>query len=284
MVYGLRGSVAIAMVLAASVAHGSNQWILGSNYGTITPGVIVNAYANTGGIDNDTNIANNASLQTIETALWNNGYGGVKNQDAPGTSAGTHNVNGTGTCEGRISNNRWRSSKCDAVEGTSPEHAIDNNQRYDMVLLSFAAPVRLEQVKLGWMQNDSDITVMAFDKNRTFSSLIGNTFGNLLSSGWQAVGNYFNVGTTNAVTVNGTGIASSYWLIGAYNPLAYYGTTTNSVTPTGDQGFDYVKLASVWTSPDTRIDPPSGVPEPGSLALLSVALGAAIGLRRRSSS
>ncbi|MBK8120481.1 MAG: PEP-CTERM sorting domain-containing protein [Sulfuritalea sp.] len=86
-------------------------------------------------------------------------------------------------------------------------------------------------------------------------------------------------GTNNAI--NTANVYSSYWLIGAYNPLA---GTDNGFTATG---IDYVKLASVTgvvcvggTGPNCGT-PPSQVPEPGSLALVGFALMGMVGLRKR---
>lgn len=245
----LCGAVALAMAGQVSAA---TEWTLASNYGPISSGVTVSAYSNTGGNNTAANAANNAALQTIQAATWNNSWGGIYNAD--NCSSGSY---------------------CDSDETISPEHSIDNNQRYDMALLSFSSAVKLTNVKLGWASGDSDITVMAYTSNTPFeigTNLTGKTYDQLVGAGWTAVGNYADVGTASPVTVNAGNHVSSYWLIGAYNPLA--GGVSGGSSP-WSVGNDNVKLASVTGEPGNR------VPEPGSLALFGIALLGMLTLRKR---
>lgn len=158
-------------------------------------------------------------------------------------------------------------SGSDAGEGASPEHAVDNNGRYEMVLLSFSQAVKLTAVKAGWASGtDSDITVMAYNGPGTGSgSLNGNTWAGIAGA-WTSIGNYANVGT-NTTAVNAGNTSSSYWLIGAYNNLLI-----NSGWSTGN---DYVKLASVTTTSGGQ------VPLPGTLALLGLGLLGMVSMRQR---
>jgi len=157
-------------------------------------------------------------------------------------------------------------STCDVgdMASNAPEHAIDNEQRKEMVLVSFNAKVNLTGVTFGWIGSDSDYTILAYTGASAPSTLAGQTWG-ALQSGWTAIGNYANATTSSTPRATGTSVFSSYWLIGAYNTLA--GGTTSGMAP----GNDYLKLKSVAGTVDTRT-PPQGVPEPGSLALIGLAL------------
>lgn len=276
---------AVALAMAGHVAADTSWTVSSSTPANISSGVTVAAYSNTGGTNGSANALNNAASQTIQTATWNPTYGGIANADA--CTSGSY---------------------CDYNEGISPEHAIDNNQRYDMALLDFSATgsVNLKTLKLGWAQYDSDVTVMAYTGAAPFSTankLIGATYAQLIGLGWQTIGNYANVGTANNLDLTGAntqtlsaGKYSSYWLVGAYNPLAA-GTTVylassstngSGTDPTGSSlgvGNDNIKLASVGgivctggTGPNCT---PGKVPEPGSLALVGFALMGMMGLRKR---
>uniref|UniRef100_Q47EP1 Ice-binding protein C-terminal domain-containing protein n=1 Tax=Dechloromonas aromatica (strain RCB) TaxID=159087 RepID=Q47EP1_DECAR len=239
-------------------------------------GVTISGVANTGGIDTSASSANNGATQTIRDATWvgqtNMGttaspvyYGGITNADA--CSSGSY---------------------CDLNEGVNPEHAIDNEQRYDMALLNFGASVvKLTSVGLSWISGDSDLTVLAFTGTGTFNvdtMLKGLTYDKLTANGWTVVANTNGTSSTYTQSFNTAGnIASSYWLIGAFNPLVASATGTN----TG--GFDYVKLSTVSgtvcaagsTAGTAGCGSTNKAPEPGSLALMGVGLIGLLRLRKR---
>jgi hypothetical protein len=159
-----------------------------------------------------------------------------------------------------------------------------------MALVDFGGTtkVTLESVTVGYWDTDADITVMAYSGTGA-PTLAGKTWGDLqlVGSGWTTVGNYGNIGT-GAETVNtgiktgGVAVSSSYWLIGAYNPLASnisanVGTASIGTGKTGEL-YDYIKLASVA---GTVVKSQGDAPEPGTLALFGAALLGMIGLRRR---
>lgn len=260
----------------------------------------IQAYANTGTVgvaDTSTNTVNNAASQTIATAAWvgqtNQAvppnppvyYGGVTNADKCGSGA------------------------CDTTEGASPEHAIDNNQRYEMVMLNFASNVNLASLLLSWYQFDGDFTVMAYTGSSTngilkqsekggATGIVGNVFSSSMS-GWTVVGSYDIADTLSTTAVTNTSKAfantvySSSWLIGAYNPLVGGPKEANvDMGPlsgtgvganTSNNGYDYIKLASVsgtLCSGNTQCGQSGNVPEPGSLALLGLGLMGVIRMRK----
>ena len=235
-------------LLAAGQVSASTTWTLNNTKGT---GVTVSAYSNTGGADNT----------TLEKGTWAN-Y-----KDGSGKYLGLG-----------ITNNDAYSG--DTNEGKSPEHSIDNEQRYDMALLTFSELVKLTDLKLGWTTNDSDVTVMAY-KGSGKPTLIGKTFSELVGLGWDSIGNYSDVGTTTK-SINDKGVFSSYWLIGAYNPLANPGG--GEVTVNGEKTYDYIKLASVsgCSAKELGCTPPSNdAPEPGSMALFGLGLLGLVYQRKR---
>lgn len=168
------------------------------------PTVSANSWANTVG-------AANTALETGYLASWSRGLGMYNRDYANGTDANEH---------------------------SSPEHAIDNNGRFEMVLLSFSQMVELQSMRIGWKGADSDMSVLAYT-GIGLPSIASNTWAGLLSSGWSIVGNYANVGTNVNYNINSAHIASRYWLVGAYNNAFGTGSGLNV-------GNDYIKLSAVF--------------------------------------
>ena len=109
---------ASVLVVLSGQAWSGQEWSVATDYAAISSGVTTAGVSNTGaGLSDDTALssANNGALQTIASATWVNSYGGIYNAD--GCTAGAY---------------------CDLndLAPNAPEHAIDNNQRYDMALLS----------------------------------------------------------------------------------------------------------------------------------------------------
>lgn len=153
----------------------------------------------------------------------------------------------------------------------SPNHSVDSFRSggdtdgdFDMLLLTFDEAVTLTGIDLGWAldgttTNRADISILAWDGTGS-AALGGRTWANVLSN-YDSVGNYSNVGL-NYYAVSTT-VASTKWLIGAYNPV--FGGTLD-----GDA--DGFKLSQVTTS-NTPDDPdPPEVPVPGTVALLLAGL------------
>lgn len=216
------------------------------------PSVTATAYANTVGS------GSNTDLYTLETGYMSvySGSGlGIKNRDAcslPGAAA-----------------------NCDVNEGVSPEHAIDNNERYEMVLLNFSTASKLTNLSIGWKGADSDMTVLAYtgtgacaSTHTCSSSLTGKKYSDLTNFGWSLIGHYGDVAVSALTGVNGGNISSSYWLVGAFNPLVNGSTL-------GWQGNDAIKLKSI------AAEVPAKVPEPASLLLVGLGLAAASRFSRR---
>jgi len=174
----------------------------------------------------------------------------------------------------------------EGLSASSPQHAMDNDGRQDLLLMKFDSSIALQQFKLGWYSTDSDITVLAYTGNGdAVASLTSSTEDNLLSSGWSLVGNFADNGY-NTINFNGGSgaISSSYWIVSAFSKFG------NS-TPGWSDANDYVKLQMVAgnftctnsNSPDCSPGGGGGgqVSEPGSVALAGLALAGVFGVRRR---
>jgi hypothetical protein len=189
----------------------------------------------------------NVALDTAYLGVYSGGGLGVTNKDGTAST----------TCSGDL----------DCAEGTPtntapPEHAVDNNQRYDAVLFTFTQAVTLSQVALGYHPVDSDITVLAYAGTGA-PTLAGQTFSALTSQSWKLVGNYADL--NDSATVNYQGYASSYWIVAAYDPAFSTCTkaTSNATSTACTDGNDYEKILSVAGTPRYAS-------EPNTLLLLSL--------------
>lgn len=168
-------------------------------------------------------------------------------------------------------------------ESTSPNHALDNRDRYESLLLNFGpSEVRLDTVSIGWStdrKERSDFFLLAYTGSAPFSgSLSNSSYGSLLSSGWTLIGNYAGTAVPGLNPINyGTAasVHSSFWLIGAGS------IGSNGMPGVGPNNYyDYIKIASVSGVIQTST-PPAAVPEPGSLVLAGLGLLGLVSTRRR---
>jgi hypothetical protein len=222
---------------------------------TPAPSVTATGWANTGN-------GNNTTLQQAYLPLWGSNGLGVENQDRPG---------GPGDNGDDTENN-----------GTNGEHAIDNEDRKDAVLLSFNTPVMLTDIEINWKRSGygSDMTVLAFTGGDLAScggaGIAGQTYAALTNCGWNFVRQIANAPVGSFQTINNASVYSQYWLVSTHISDIATGSATNvqSIgTPNGST--DHVKLLAV------RGDPGQRVPEPGTLGLLGIAALGFWRLRRK---
>lgn len=257
----LNGMLVVAGLMAMAPAMAATTWTFSdksegsSNGNTLTysssgMNVTASAWADTSnGSDGSNTVLNTAHLGSYGGGL------GVRNRD----------------------NSNYRG---DPGENSSPEHAMDNENRFDSILLKFDEAVSISSIGNGYYPNDSDMSILAYIGTSPSPTLLGKTYAGLVIDGWTHIGDLSDVRSGKSVS---TSIYSSYWLIGAYNPVF-------DSSKTWTTGNDYMKLKTVVASVCMAGgasggvcggQPGTGVSEPGSLALAGLGLLGVIGLRRR---
>lgn len=168
-------------------------------------------------------------------------------------------------------------------ESTSnPQHTVDNSGNTEAFLINFGSQnFALNELSLGYIYNDADVSILRYT-GTTAPTLSASNVSNLKNTtGWEFVGNYGNLSTATPLTFNNTGTVktASWWLVSAYNS-AYSGLAPSGNLSNSD---DYFKLsgfgASIVTPPPA---PNTSVPEPGTFALLGVAVLGFAAARRKS--
>lgn len=152
------------------------------------------------------------------------------------------------------------------------EHALDNNGTggADALLLHFLnGPEAITRVTIGWSGTDADFQLLRWT-GAAAPTLAGSTVSGALAAGWQlvaAVNGAANIGEPDAhYAVNGGRVASSHWLLSAYNPAlgALPGFTADATA-------DRFKVRGVTVT----------TPEPSTYALMAAGVAALAAAARR---
>jgi len=145
----------------------------------------------------------------------------------------------------------------------SPQHAVDNSGKDELIVFESSDPSYLfTGFQIGWKENDADIRAW-----------IG---GNALGAGYDFFGEKFS-------TLAGLGFTAFDFLDVPINTTQSFGTNGMAgrylilaVAPHNlgdyDSNLDYFKISQISGADPSDPEPPVSVPEPGTLALLGIAL------------
>lgn len=168
--------------------------------------------------------------------------------------------------------NDHEAAQINGETSTSPDHAIDNdNGNVDFLVLQFSKPVNLASINLGWISNDSDVTIRWGNAPGAWNALpaiddVAVTAANGLNSMVNTPGKTFSGGTTTGTRPTPNGALSDFWIISAANPNVVEGYKKKS---------DFFKLSAIVISEF----PP--LPEPGTWMTMIFGFGAIGGMMRR---
>lgn len=149
----------------------------------------------------------------------------------------------------------------------SPQHAVDNSGKDELIVFEFSNTDYLfTGFQIGWRQNDADIRAwIGGDALGAGYNFFGTKFSDLGSLGFTAF-DFLNVPVNTTQNFGANGMAGRYLILAAAPVNLGY-----------DNKNDYFKIGQI--SGDDRPKPPVEVPEPGTLALLGIAL-AGLGIGR----
>lgn len=161
------------------------------------------------------------------------------------------------------------------LDRSNNPHTTDNRGDDELIAFVFDQAVSLTEMRFGWVENDSDATIMyQSNANAGFSGLSGTSINSLTSNGYSLLGNLLDPGTGSRSVPGDLDAApaspvySKVWLVGAY----LQGVTGNSSAYAG--AWDGFKIHTLVAE---RM-PGNSVPVPATIALL--ALGT-LAMRRR---
>lgn len=195
-------------------------------------------------------------------ALKVNAWADTKDNDNPDT---IRNAAAARNSSGLLSYNR------DDGNGSNNQHAIENSGGdTDMLLFSFDELVTITNINIGWFNNDTDISIAAFNSvptlnEQTWAQVAGDAF---YTASFSNIGG--GVSSLSSPTAHqGVVNEAKYWLIGAYN--SSFGHVNSSLD-------DFIKIAGITTKTTPTTD--NVVAEPGTLAFFA-SFGAFMMWRRR---
>lgn len=152
------------------------------------------------------------------------------------------------------------------------DHEIDNSGHKEFLVFQFSDPVSISGYNFGYIDTDSDSTLLAYQgSNNDMGLTTSDGIEDLVDHGWNAIGHYMGNSSTYSVDTSGqTGsIYSSYWIIGSYLSDVSASIFSNSYYSNyGDSKKDAFKLSSLSASTKPPGSPPLETPAPASLALL----------------